>query len=286
MRKIMFFVAAIVAMALTACSGGSGDSNWQAERDSIMNVNEQQRQVLDDLTASLVEVSSSLDSIAVGEGALRDATEGPVLTKRQMLENLATFKETLAQNKERLAELERQLAGRNDQLAQLNTVVRHLREELETKEARIAQLEEELQSANADINRMRNEMNDMSTTIGSLQEENDAQRQTMEQQTVSLNTAYYIIGTSRELKDKGLVTGGNLLHKKKVNYDTVDQSLFVKIDMRSTTQINIPSKKVKILTEVPNGSYTQTKNGNSTTIEITDVARFWSISRYLIIQID
>ena len=74
-----------------------------------MNVNEQQRQVLDDLTASLVEVSSSLDSIAVGEGALRDATEGPVLTKRQMLENLATFKETLAQNKERLAELERQL---------------------------------------------------------------------------------------------------------------------------------------------------------------------------------
>ena len=112
---------------------GSGNGNWQEERDSVMNVNEQQRQVLDDLTATLVEVSSSLDSIAVGEGMLRESNEGPVLTKRQMLDNIAAFKETLAANKERLAELERNLAGRNDELAKLSTLVKHLNQELYMK---------------------------------------------------------------------------------------------------------------------------------------------------------
>jgi chromosome segregation ATPase len=212
MKKILYFVCAVAITALTGCGGGKG-GNWENERDSVMNVNEQQRQVLDDLTATLVEVSSSLDSIAVGEGMLRESNEGPVLTKRQMLDNIAAFKETLAANKERLAELERQLAGRSDELAKLGRIVKHLNEELAAKEARINQLEEELQSANANIDRMRSEMNDMTTTIGSQQDEINTQRETMQTQDAALNTAYYIIGTKRELKDKGLVSGGNIFKK-------------------------------------------------------------------------
>lgn len=284
MKKILIIVA--LATAFTACGGGGGNGNWQEERDSILNVNEQQRQVLDDLTSSLIEVSASLDSIAVGEGMLRDANEGPVLTKQQMLENIAAFKETLAQNKARLAELEQSLAGRNEQLTKLSNVVKYLNGELEAKEARIAQLEEELKSANADIGRMRDEMVGMSTTIGSLQEENEQQRQAIESQDASLNEGYYIMGTSRELKNKGLTSGGNLFKKKRVEFDNIDKSLFVKIDIRNTTQLNIPSKKAKILTGAPADSYTITHNGDSSVLQISNPTRFWSVSRYLIIEID
>lgn len=284
MKKILIFVA--LATAFTACGGGGGNGNWQEERDSILNVNEQQRQVLDDLTSSLIEVSASLDSIAVGEGMLRDANEGPVLTKQQMLENIAAFKETLAQNKARLAELEQSLAGRNEQLTKLSNVVKYLNGELEAKEARIAQLEEELKSANADIGRMRDEMANMSTTIGSLEEENEQQRQAIESQDASLNEGYYIMGTSRELKNKGLTSGGNLFKKKKVEFDNIDKSLFVKIDIRNTTQLNIPSKKAKILTGAPADSYSIIRNGDSSVLQITNPTRFWSVSRYLIIEID
>jgi chromosome segregation ATPase len=278
-------VCAVAITALTGCGGGKG-GNWENERDSVMNVNEQQRQVLDDLTATLVEVSSSLDSIAVGEGMLRESNEGPVLTKRQMLDNIAAFKETLAANKERLAELERQLAGRSDELAKLGRIVKHLNEELAAKEARINQLEEELQSANANIDRMRSEMNDMTTTIGSQQDEINTQRETMQTQDAALNTAYYIIGTKRELKDKGLVSGGNIFKKKKVNYGSIDEALFEKIDIREVTELTIPSKKVKVLTEMPEDAYTITNNGNSSVLRITNVSRFWGVSNFLIIQID
>ena len=285
MKKLNFMLFAAIAATLVAC-GGRSEGNWQAEKDSVMNVNEQQRQVLDDLTSSLIEVSASIDSIAAGEGMLRDANEGPVLTKQQMLDNLAAFKATLEENKSRLADLERRLAGREDELAKLGKLVKYLNGELEAKQQRIAQLEEELQNANADIDRMRGEMNNLNTAIGSLQDENEQQRRAIESQDASLNEGYYVMGTSRELKNKGLTSDGNLFKKKKVEFDNIDKSLFVKIDIRNTTQISIPSKKAKVLTNAPSDSYTITNNGSNSVLQITNVARFWSLSRYLIIQID
>ena len=55
MKKLNFMLFAAIAATLVAC-GGRSEGNWQAEKDSVMNVNEQQRQVLDDLTSSLIEV--------------------------------------------------------------------------------------------------------------------------------------------------------------------------------------------------------------------------------------
>jgi chromosome segregation ATPase len=284
MKKLQSLMVVAVAMAFVACGGSEG--KWQAEKDSIMNVNEQQRQVLDDLTTSLIEVSTSIDSIAAGENMLRDASEGPVLTKQQMLDNLAAFKNTLAENKARLAELEQKLDSKDGQLAKLNKVIKYLNGELAAKEARIAQLEEELQNANANIETMRGEIVNMNTQIGSLQNENENQRQTIESQDASLNEGYYVVGTAKELKAMGLTSGGNLFKKKKVEYTNIDKSLFTKIDIRNSSQIYIPSRKVKILTGNPTDSYSIGVNGDNTILQVHDINRFWGVSRYLIIQID
>ena len=285
MKKLQIaFLVALVAL-MSACKGGN-ENQWQQEKDSIMNVNEQQRQVLDELTSSLIEVSESIDSIAAGEEMLRSANEGPVLTKQQMLDNLATFKETLSQNKARLAELERKLANSDGQLAKLNNVIKYLNSELQAKEARIAELEDELQNANANIETMRGEIVNMNTQIGSLQNENENQRQTIESQDASLNEGYYVVGTAKELKAMGLTSGGNLFKKKKVEYTNIDKSLFTKIDIRNSSQIYIPSRKVKILTGNPTDSYSIGVNGDNTILQVHDINRFWGVSRYLIIQID
>lgn len=284
MKTIHFLVVAAVVAMMAACTEGS-EGKWLSEKDSIMNVNEQQRQVLDDLTSSLVEVSECLDSIAVSEGLLQGSDEGPVLTKKQMLDNLQTFKATLAENKAKLNELEKKISSKDTQLAKLGKVLKYLNGELAAKEARIAQLEQDLNSANANISTLRTQMSNMSSTIGALQEENDAQREVLDAQTESLNEGFYAIGTGKELKEAGLLSGG-FLKKKKVNYENFSQGIFQKVNIRNTTQLLIPSKKVKVLTNVPTESYTLSRDGNSTVLTINDVDRFWSVSKFLVIQID
>lgn len=278
--KILTLAAAMVAV-LAACDNGA-EGKWKMEKDSLVSVNRQQQETLDELTNTIAEISSSLDSIAVGEGLLKIPEEGPTLTKQKMLDNLAAFKAKLAENKTRLANLEKRLAGKNDELAKLGKLVQHLRSEVEGKELRIAQLEDQLSSANANIELLQEEMGNLATVIGSLQEKNSAQRETIEQQDEALNTGYYICADKKALKDAGLLKRGDL------KYENFDTSLFTKIDIRKITRLTIPSKKAEILTGVPNDSYKLERNGktDSSTLTIFDVDRFWSVSKYLIIEID
>ena len=274
--KLLAFAAALVAL-IASCDNGA-EGKWKMEKDSIMNVNEQQRQVLDDLTSSLVEISASLDSIAVGEGLLKVTEESPTLTKKQMLDNLAAFKARLSENKTKLANLEKQLAGKDNQLAKLGNVVKFLKSELEVKEQRITQLEEELSDANASIESLQEALGDLTSVLGSLKQQNEVQREAIQQQDEALNTGYYVIGKKDELKDAGL------LKRKDLKYENFDLSLFTKVDIRTFTQLEIGSKKAEILTGVPEDSYTIERNGNSCILKIHDTERFWSVSKYLVIE--
>ena len=99
-------------------------------------------------------------------------------------------------------------------------------------------------------------------------------------QDKELNNGYVIIDTKAELKRKGIAR-----RKKVINEGLLDKSKFTQVDIRNTTILTFNAKKPRILTNMPQSSYTMTKNGDGTyTLNITDPTRFWSISRYLVIQ--
>ena len=66
-----------------------------------------------------------------------------------------------------------------------------------------------------------------------------------------------------------------------------DASYFVAADKRTLKSIPTNAKKVKIWTNMPEGSYriVGEKDGPKT-IEITNPAKFWSLSSHLVIQTD
>ena len=146
---------------------------------------------------------------------------------------------------------------------------------------------------------MKGELNSSKTTItnlqanvgklyeekGMLEEHVSMQEEALEKQDEIINEAYYIIGTRKELKAAGVIST-NLLQKSKVNLETVDLSKFKKIDIRNfTTELKIDTKKAVILSPMPNDSYKIVQTGNQATLFIEDVASFWSLSRFLVIQI-
>ena len=66
--------------------------------------------------------------------------------------------------------------------------------------------------------------------------------------------------------------------------NNLDINMFTKIDYTQTTSIPVNSKRIKIVTTHPTGSFSLDKTGKTVnSIVISDPERFWSASKYLVI---
>jgi len=92
-----------------------------------------------------------------------------------------------------------------------------------------------------------------------------------------------------DIKDNNIITaeGGfiGIGKNKKLKQDFNDK-FFTKIDITKTTQIPIPGKKPKIITNHPTESYKISGEGDSAILEIINANSFWKSSKYLVVVID
>lgn len=139
---------------------------------------------------------------------------------------------------------------------------------MEAKDIKI----KELDDAVASLQQMRDSLDNVSSQ----------QAAAIKAQDEELNTAWYIIGTKKELKAKGLKEGD--LKSVKVN-----KNIFTKIDIREFSGMELGSKKAKLYTSHPASSYSMTKKSASDknlVFKINDYSAFWGNSRILVIQIN
>ena len=110
----------------------------------------------------------------------------------------------------------------------------------------------------------------------------DLQKEATDSQKQSSHTAYFVVGSKSMLHDLGLIKG---VFKKKADFDNLDNSKFSKVDVRKFKELNINSKKAKLIPPKPVNSYLLIENPDeTTTLRITDPDAFWEDSPYLIIQ--
>jgi len=284
MKKLLIFVCIASVAAFMSC--GNETQRMKDAKDSVENVNAHQKEILYDLTETLVEVSTSLDSIAAGEGLLKKSGEGKTLTRQQVIANLNTFKQMLAENREKLKKMEGQLAKRDDQIGKLTAVIKHLNNELDEREATIARLEEVIKDQKSTIKDLESVIETSKMAISQMEEENQRQAEQITQQDESSNAVYFVFGTKKELKAKGLLSGG-FLKKKKADMTNVDKAAFNRADRRTLAEISMPSESAKVMSGQPADSYTIVEKDDGTcALKITNKARFWNVSDVLIIMLD
>lgn len=102
-----------------------------------------------------------------------------------------------------------------------------------------------------------------------------------------MNTIFYIFGTTKELKEQKILSGGGLFKAKEVMKGDFNKDYFTKADLRTLKEIPLEMKKAKILTNHPEGSYSLVKNDKGLlTLVISDPQNFWSLSKYLVVNVD
>ena len=111
--------------------------------------------------------------------------------------------------------------------------------------------------------------------------ENEAKAKTVAEQEKSLNAAWFVFGTKSELKAQKILQSGDVLKSADFNKD-----YFTQIDIRTTKEIKLYSKRAELLTTHPAGSYELVKDDKGQlTLKITNPTEFWSVSKYLVIQV-
>ena len=284
MKKIVYYVIAttIIVMA-TSCNGGSTSTKEQL--DSLQAAYDQRNADYNELNEFLGVIATGLDSIALQEGQILTPGESPSLNREQIKKNLDAYKQTLDTQRQRITELEKKLKTGNANSAQMKTIIASLKQQLAQKDEEIAMLRKQVDDQNVDINSLKE-------NVENLRQHNEmqaglivSQQETILSQDASLNTAYIKIGTKKDLKEAGLLTGG-FLKKTKVDFTKIDKSMFRAVDVREVEKIDIPAQNAKVMTPQPENSYRIDKIGKNNVLSIVNPEKFWGVSNFVIIQID
>lgn len=282
MKKIIL-AACIAATALTACNeGNKSDASSNREVDSLQSVIDQKDSEINELVGNILEVENGFRLINEAEGRvnmMKDNAENNS-TANNIRENMEFIQQTLAENKQKLKELQSKLDASSINSAKLKEAIAALTQQLNEKNA-------ELESLRAQLAEKDLKIEELDNTVASLQEENTQVKkekadteEVARNQDTQLNTAWYVFGTSKELKEQNILSKGEVLQG---NYN---KEYFTKIDIRKVNVIALESKSAELLTNHPSGSYSLLKDSKGEyTLRITDATKFWSISKYLVIKV-
>jgi predicted nuclease with TOPRIM domain len=178
-------------------------------------------------------------------------------------------------NKNRIGSLTKKLKDSKLKLEGLEKMIENLQSTINQKDAEIGDLKSKIEGLNI-------ELANLNTNYQAIEEESAGK-------TEVINTAYYAIGTSKELKEKNVISkeGGFIgIGKTTKVKDDFNKDYFTKINIESTTAINIGAKRAKILSSHPSGSYKLIGEKPVEKLEITNPQEFWSNSKYLVISIE
>ena len=131
----------------------------------------------------------------------------------------------------------------------------------------------------------------MKNVVSTLTEESYRQQEEISKQSTEINTVWYVFGTKSELKEQKIISGGGLFQSTKVLQDDFNKDYFIKADLRTLKEIPLYAKKAKVLSNQPEGSYSfkeekDEKGQKNVTLVIDNPKEFWSLSKYLVIQVD
>jgi chromosome segregation ATPase len=255
-----------------------------SKTDSLMAQNVQKDEAINEFIHSINEIQGTLDTIKTKENLINLATdrgdELKLSAKDQIKNDIETIYTLMKKNKETLSVLTQKLKKSNLKIDELNKMVDRLTKDLADKASQIEDLRTKLSKLNASFEMANLKIDTLSRTVKEQGSQIDDQSQTIAQQDAALNTAYYVMGTNKELKANGIIKSGEVLTDFK-------KELFTKIDIRKMTEFSILSKKAKILSSHPSSSYKFIGDKKVIqNLQILDYKAFWSNSKYLVIMVD
>lgn len=284
MKKLAVLLVC-VAMLASCDSFKGGNKDLKAENDSLLIELTQRNSELDEMMGTFNEIQEGFRKINAAESRVDlqrgTISENATSAKQQIATDIEFITKQMEENKAQIAKLQAMLKNSKNNSAELKKAVESLTQELVAKTQRIEELQTELASKNIRIQELDEAVTGLSADKEALSAENEAKAKTVAEQDKMINAAWFVFGTKSELKAQKILKSGDVLKDADFNKD-----YFTQIDIRTTKEINLYSKRADLLTTHPKGSYELVKDDKGQLIlKITNPKEFWSVSKYLVIQV-
>jgi chromosome segregation ATPase len=241
------------------------------ERDSLMN----------DLMATFDQIENDLNVVKQKRNIISIQSNDPEFRKdkkQAILKDIQMMNSLLDESKTRIASLSKKLKDSGIKIAGLEEKINSLTVALEARDADINNLKKFLEEKDF-------QMAEMNKNLDSMQVVQVKSQNVIKEQESEINKAYFVYGTYKDLKEKGLLVKEGGLIKKKSLQENLDNKYFTQININEVKTIPIHSKKAHLITEHPTNSYNLVEeNGEIAYLEIENPKEFWKISKYAVVE--
>ncbi|MGP1590558.1 MAG: hypothetical protein ACTTHI_02035 [Prevotella sp.] len=283
MKKVLFMALAIGVFTLYSCNGNKKNSkdNGLEQSDSLSRIIEQKDNEINDMMGTINEIQEGLREINEAENRVNIVKNGEGTSKStQIKENIQFISTTMTRNRELIQKLRQQLRESSFKGEQFKKTISSLMQQIEDKEMQLKQLRAELSAKDIHIAELDETIGTLNTSVNELTEESNKKTETISTQDKQLNTAWYVFGTKKELKEQRILADGKLM------LSNFNKNYFTKIDIRVDREIRLYTKSAKILTVHPADSYKLSQDAsNQYVLRINNPDLFWSTSKYLVVLV-
>lgn len=288
MKRIIFVL--LVALVAVSCNQKEKKQILLLTQqvDSLKKQGFQKDSAINEFFRVINEIESNLAIIKEKEKIIANASSSSTEIRddsRERINNdILLINELMEKNRKSIRYLNKQLKESNIKIVELQERLVQTTKLLEERDQEIVVLKENLTKLNFDIATLNAAVDTLSVAKQALTKE-------VEKKTEMLNTAYFAIGSKKELIENRVIdkTGGFLgLGKTTRLKSDFNESYFSKLDVTKTISIPLYGKKAVVLTTHPAETYKMviSQEGVVEKIEILDAQKFWSASKYLVVQIE
>jgi hypothetical protein len=256
------------------------------ENQTLMNQSHLKDSTINNVFQSLNEIETNLavikekESVISVKSSAKDEMSPEIRTR--INNDIKIINVLMSKNKKELARLRKLVKESNLKIGEFEKKIAELNEQIIQRDNQIASLKD-------DLSKMNFSMAALNASLDTMRNEQSQLKSIIEEKTNSINTAYYITGSKKQLlseniiKKEGGFIGIGKTGKLKPDFD---ESKFKRIDIRQLTEIPLNTKKAEMVTTHPKDSYKFETNTNGIIdkITITNPGKFWSTSKYLVIM--
>lgn len=286
MKKLFFII--ITSLFVWSCDNAAKEENerLKREQEELLAASKKDNGQISSISAEMEKVYAQVDSMREMQDKIRsmaskmrggeiNAADGGA----SIDETFAKLEKTLANNQKQLASLENKLKKTGQENAMLSRMIDELKKTLGEKEQQVNELQGE-------ITRLQGEVEGWKSQYALAEYEKGKNQTELDNAQDNLNVAYYVIGTKKELEDKGIISRKGLFKGKVAGLSSsISNDKLTQIDVRYKDRILVGNKEIlEVLPQRANASYKIDDKSGEKTIVISEPKSFWE-NKYLVIVV-